>query len=67
MNMREKYISTLDMQEAYRFAKEMEKYRTNERLGYRTAGSEAELMTGALIYKYMEDIGCLCDKRCLYP
>mgnify|MGYP003373839024 FL=1 len=57
MNMREKYISTLDMQEAYRFAKEMEKYRTNERLGYRTAGSEAELMTGVLIYKYMEDIG----------
>lgn len=55
--MKEKYISTIDINEAYCFAKKMETYKTNPKLGYRTAGSEAELMTGELIYKYMKDIG----------
>ena len=46
MDMQEKYRQQLDISYSYHLAKRMEKHRTNEELGYRTAGSKAELATG---------------------
>ena len=43
MDMQEKYRQQLDISYSYHLAKRMEKHRTNEELGYRTAGSKAEL------------------------
>ena len=45
MDMQEKYRQQLDISYSYHLAKRMEKHRTNEELGYRTAGSKAELAT----------------------
>ena len=46
MDIKEKYISALNIESAYRFAKKLETYKSNPKLGYRTAGSEAELFDG---------------------
>ncbi len=53
----ENYLSAIDVEESYHFAKQMEHFKTNPVLGYRTAGSEAERQTGDMIYKEMEDMG----------
>ena len=37
MDMQEKYRQQLDISYSYHLAKRMEKHRTNEELGYRTA------------------------------
>lgn len=42
----EKYLEGLDTEYSYRLAKRMEEHRTNPVLGYRTAGSAAEIATG---------------------
>ena len=49
MDMQEKYRQQLDISYSYHLAKRMEKHRTNEELGYRTAGSKAELATGEML------------------
>lgn len=52
-----KFLETVDADASYRFAKKMETFRTNPVLGFRTAGSEAERMTGDMIKEEMERIG----------
>ncbi|WP_243008967.1 M28 family peptidase [Clostridium sp. AM58-1XD] len=55
--MKRKFFEAVDADASYRFAKKMETYRTNPVLGFRTAGSEAERMTGEMIREEMERIG----------
>lgn len=57
MDMQEKYRQQLDISYSYHLAKRMEKHRTNEELGYRTAGSKAELATGEMLAQEMHTIG----------
>ncbi|WP_199173565.1 M28 family peptidase [Sporosarcina sp. P3] len=54
---KDKYLSEVDVEYAFEFAKGMEEYKTNEKLGYRTAGSEAERKTGEKIGEEMKKIG----------
>lgn len=51
------YLSKVDVDYAYNFTKSLEEYKTNEKLGYRTAGSEAEILTGNKIFEEMKKIG----------
>lgn len=51
------YLKKLDIGYSYRLARNMEKYRCNETLGYRTAGSRAEYETGEFLYEEMKRIG----------
>lgn len=53
----ENYLSAVDVDYAYEFTKSLEEFKTNEKLGYRTAGSEAELKTGEKIGEEMKKIG----------
>lgn len=54
---KEQYLSAVDVEYAFDFTKGLEEYKTNEKLGYRTAGSEAERKTGEKIGEEMKDIG----------
>ncbi len=56
-NISDEYLSSVDVNYAYEFTKSLEKFKTNEKLGYRTAGSVAELKTGEKIGQEMEKIG----------
>lgn len=53
----EAYKEALDVEDSYRLARRLERYKTNPDLGYRTAGSEAELLTGDLIFEEMKAMG----------
>ncbi|MER2072156.1 MAG: M28 family peptidase, partial [Psychrobacillus sp.] len=55
--LKDDYLSSVDVDYAYEFTKSLEEFKTNEKLGYRTAGSEAELKTGEKIGQEMEKIG----------
>lgn len=55
--LKEKYLSSVDVDYAYNVAKGLEEFKSNEKLGYRTAGSEAELKTGEKIGEEMKKIG----------
>lgn len=57
MNMQEEYRKQLDVSWSYRLAKRMEQIYSNPRLGYRTAGSKAELATGDMLAEEMRQIG----------
>ena len=57
MNEKEKVLTHLDIPYSYKLAKRMEAYRCNPELGYRSAGSEAEFLTGEMLKKEMEEIG----------
>ena len=50
-------LSKLDVEYSYQLAKRMEKEKTNPVLGYRTAGSKAEIATGNMLYEEMKRIG----------
>lgn len=50
-------LEKIDTKYSYDLAKKMEEFKTNEELGYRTAGSEAEIKTGQMIYDEMKKIG----------
>ena len=52
-----KYLEYVDTEYSYNFTKSLEEYKTNEKLGYRTAGSDAELKTGEKIAEEMKNIG----------
>ena len=47
----------MDVDYAYNFTKSLEEFKTNEKLGYRTAGSQAEILTGNNIFEEMKKIG----------
>lgn len=53
----EAYCAAVDVEYSYHLAKRMEQYKTNEKLGYRTAGSKAEAETGEMIRREMISIG----------
>ena len=40
------FLEQIDIDESYRFAKELEQFKSNPALGYRTAGSQAEFDAG---------------------
>ena len=56
MNEKEKVLTHLDISYSYELAKRMEMYRCNPVLGYRSAGSKAEFLTGEMLKKEMEEI-----------
>lgn len=51
------YLSKVDVDYSYNLALKLDEIRSNEKLGYRTAGSEAELATGDMLKEEMERIG----------
>ena len=51
MNEKEKVLTHLDIPYSYELAKRMEAYRCNPELGYRSAGSKAEFLTGEMFKK----------------
>lgn len=51
------YLQKVDAAESYRLAKRMEQYRSNPTLGFRTAGSRAEFLTGEMLFAEMKKIG----------
>ena len=57
MKPRETVLSHLDIAYSHDLAKRMEQFRSNEALGYRTAGSKAEFETGEMLRAEMERIG----------
>lgn len=57
ISVNEDYLSAVDVDYAFGFTKSLEEFKTNEKLGYRTAGSEAELKTGEKIADEMKKIG----------
>lgn len=57
MNIQEELLQKLDINYSYQLAKKMEQYRSNDTLGYRSAGSLAEYRTGELLKQEMERIG----------
>lgn len=57
MGIREQILEKIDTEYSYRLAKRMETFRSNEVLGYRTAGSEAEFQTGEMLLEEMKRIG----------
>ena len=63
MKIQEAYLDSLDISYSYRLAKKMEEIRSNPALGYRTAGSEAELLTGRMLEEEMKRIGLPCVYR----
>ena len=57
MHMQEEILKKLDIEYSYQLARRMEKFRSNEVLGYRPAGSKAEFETGEMLYREMKAIG----------
>ena len=53
----EAFLSYVDTTYSYDLARKLENIRSNEALGYRTAGSDAEFQTGELLKAEMEAIG----------
>ena len=51
------YLDKVDVDYSYDLALRLEEERSNEKLGYRTAGSPAELATGDMLKAEMESIG----------
>ena len=51
------YLDKVDVDYSYDLAVKLEDIRSNEKLGYRTAGSEAEIATGDMLKEEMERIG----------
>ena len=51
------YLQAVDVEYSYRLAKKMETYKTNPVLGFRTAGSPAEIETGRMLAREMEAAG----------
>lgn len=48
------YSQAIDVDYTYQFTKKLETFKTNEKLGYRTAGSVAEHQTGTMIAQEMK-------------
>lgn len=57
MTMQQTVIKNIDTDYSYQLAKRMEQFRSNEKLGYRPAGSEAEFLTGEMLKDEMQKLG----------
>ena len=55
--MQEAVIKNIDTDYSYQLAKRMEQFRSNEKLGYRPAGSRAEFLTGEMLKEEMQKLG----------
>ncbi|MEA4892399.1 MAG: M28 family peptidase [Peptococcaceae bacterium] len=53
----------LDISYSYQLAKRMEEFKTNPKLGYRTAGSQAEFQTGEMLAAEMKALGLEVTKE----
>lgn len=51
------YLKHVNVDYGYDLALKLEEQKSNEQLGYRTAGSQAEFLTGEMLKKEMENIG----------
>lgn len=58
MTMQEAVIKNIDTDYSYQLAKRMEQFRSNEKLGYRPAGSKAEFLTGEMLKDEMQNLDC---------
>ncbi len=56
-NINENYLSKVDVTYAKDFAKSLSEFKSNEKLGYRPAGSDAEIAAGNKIFDEMKKIG----------
>ncbi|MCZ2259876.1 hypothetical protein [Sporosarcina sp. G11-34] len=54
---KDNYLSVVDVEYAFEFAKSLEQFKTNEKLGFRTAGSVEEIEIGEQIGEEMKRIG----------
>ena len=50
-------LDKVDVDYSYELTKKLTEFKTNEKLGYRTAGSEAEIAAGEMLKEEMEKIG----------
>ena len=57
MDIKQAYLQAVDTDYSYRLAKKMETFKTNPVLGFRTAGSQAEIETGKMLAEEMRAIG----------
>lgn len=57
MDIKQAYLQAVDTDYSYRLAKKMETFKTNPILGFRTAGSQAEIETGKMLAEEMRAIG----------
>ena len=57
MTMQEAVIKNIDTDYSYQLAKRMEQFHSNEKLGYRPAGSKAEFLTGEMLKDEMQKPG----------
>ena len=57
MTMQKAVIKNIDTDYSYQLAKRMEQFRSNEKLGYRPAGSRAEFLTGEMLKEEMQKLG----------
>ncbi|HAX72105.1 MAG TPA: peptidase, partial [Firmicutes bacterium] len=55
--VRQSILDKIDVNYSYNLARKMEEIKTNDALGYRTAGSDAEIQTGEMLYQEMMNIG----------
>ena len=54
---RENIINHLDINYSYNIAESLTKFKTNEKLGFRTAGSSAEHAAGDMLYEEFKKLG----------
>ena len=54
---RENIINHLDINYSYNIAESLTKFKTNEKLGFRTAGSSAEHAAGDMLYEEYKKLG----------
>lgn len=59
----ERSAKELDVQASYKLARELEQFRSEPVLGYRTAGSRAEADAGDFLYRKMCEIGLKTEKH----
>ena len=59
----EKSAKELDVGCSYTLARDLEKFRSDPELGYRTAGSRAEFEAGEFLYRRMVEMGLKTEKH----
>ena len=62
LDLFEKSANELDVEYSYTLARDLERFRSDPVLGYRTAGSRAEADAGEFLYEKMREIGLKTEK-----
>lgn len=63
LDLFEKSANELDVEYSYTLARDLERFRSDPVLGYRTAGSRAEADAGEFLYEKMREIGLKTEKH----